>query len=85
MHFEEALHAYHKVGNVLETRVGGLCAVHYIDKTDSNRMKTQNGEIAIVSETDRVYLNTRDAIEVEDPVLRRRTRVAKEHLASDTK
>jgi glucose-6-phosphate 1-epimerase len=79
MHFEEALHAYHKVGNVLETRVGGLSAVHYIDKTDSNRMKTQNGEIAIVSETDRVYLNTRDAVEVEDPVLRRRTRVAKEN------
>jgi glucose-6-phosphate 1-epimerase len=59
--------------------VGGLCAVHYIDKTDSNRTKTQNGEIAIVSETDRVYLNTSDAIEMEDPALRRRTRVAKEN------
>jgi glucose-6-phosphate 1-epimerase len=79
MHFEEALHAYHRVGNVLKTRVGGLCAVHYIDKTDSNRTKTQNGEIAIVSETDRVYLNTSDAIEMEDPALRRRTRVAKEN------
>ena len=79
MHFEEALHAYHRVGNVQKTRVGGLCAVHYIDKTDSNRTKTQQGEIAIVSETDRVYLNTSDAIEMEDPDLRRRTRVAKEN------
>jgi len=79
LRFEEALHAYHRVGNILKTRVGGLCTVHYIDKTDSNRKKIQHGEIAIVSETDRVYLNTSDAIELEDPVLRRRTRVTKEN------
>ena len=79
LRFEEALHAYHRVGNVLQTRLGGLSTVHYIDKTDANRKKTQQGEIAIVSETDRVYLNTGDAIEMEDPVLRRRTHVAKEN------
>jgi glucose-6-phosphate 1-epimerase len=79
LRFEEALHAYHRVGNILTTRVGGLYTVQYIDKTDSNRKKIQQGEIAIVSETDRVYLNTSDAIELEDPVLRRRTRVAKEN------
>ena len=79
LHFEEALHAYHKVGNILETRVGGLDTVQYIDKTDSNLTKIQHGEIAIVSETDRVYLNTSDAIEMEDLVLRRRTYVAKEN------
>jgi glucose-6-phosphate 1-epimerase len=33
----------------------------------------------IVSETDRVYLNTGDAVELEDPVLRRRTHVTKEN------
>ena len=79
LRFEEALHAYHRVGNALKTRLGGLSTVQYIDKTDSNRKKTQNGEIAIVSETDRVYLNTTNAIEMEDPVLRRRTHVAKEN------
>jgi glucose-6-phosphate 1-epimerase len=79
LRFEEALHAYHRVGNILTTRVGGLYTVPYIDKTDSNRKKIQHGEIAIVSETDRVYLNTSDAIELEDPVLLRRTRVAKEN------
>jgi glucose-6-phosphate 1-epimerase len=79
MRFEEALHAYHRVENVLKSRVGGLDAVQYIDKTDSNRKKIQQGEIAIVSETDRVYLNTSDAIMLEDPVLRRRTRVEKEN------
>ena len=79
LRFEEALHAYHRVGNIEKTRVRGLDAIHYLDKTDSNRKKTQRGEIVIASETDRVYLNTRDAIEVEDPVLHRRTRVTKEN------
>jgi len=79
LRFEEALHAYHRVGNILNTRVGGLHAVDYIDKTDLNRRKFQRGEIAINSETDRVYLNTKDAVELEDPVLRRRTRIAKEN------
>jgi glucose-6-phosphate 1-epimerase len=77
--FEEALHAYHRVGNIEEARVRGLDAVHYLDKTDANRKKLQHGEIVIVSETDRVYLNTGDAIELDDPVLHRRTRVAKEN------
>src|SRR6266550_1376747 len=79
LRFEEALHAYHRVGNIEKTRVRGLDTIHYIDKTDSNLKKTQHGEIMIVSETDRVYLNTTDAIELEDPILRRRTRVAKEN------
>jgi glucose-6-phosphate 1-epimerase len=79
MRFEEALHAYHSVENILKTRVGGLDTVQYIDKTDSNRKKVQQGEIAIVSETDRVYLNTSDAIQLEDPFMRRCTRVAKEN------
>src|SRR5438132_9324519 len=79
LRFEEALHAYHRVGNIEKTRVRGLDTVHYFDKTDSNRKKMQHGEIVIVSETDRVYLDTRDPIELEDPVLRRRTRVTKDN------
>jgi len=78
LRFEEALHTYHRVGNIKDTRVRGLDAVHYLDKTDSNRKKMQQGEIAIASETDSVYLNTGDAIEIEDPVLHRRTRITKQ-------
>jgi D-hexose-6-phosphate mutarotase len=79
LRFEEALHAYHRVENILKVRLGGLDTVHFIDKTDSNRKKIQNGEIAIASETDRIYLDTSGAIELEDPGLHRRTRVAKEN------
>jgi glucose-6-phosphate 1-epimerase len=79
LRFEEALHAYHTVGNIETTRVRGLDTVSYVDKTDGNRKKMQQGEIVIVSETDRVYLNTIGAIEVRDPVLHRHTRVTKEN------
>jgi glucose-6-phosphate 1-epimerase len=79
LHFEEALHAYHRVGDILKTRVRGLDAIQYIDKTDLNSKKIQHGEITIASETDRIYLNTMDAIEVEDPAMRRRTRVEREN------
>jgi len=79
LRFEEALHTYHRVGNIEMTRVRGLDKVQYLDKTDSNRKKVQQGEIVIASETDRVYLNTQDPVELEDTVLRRRTRVIKQN------
>lgn len=78
LRFEEALHAYHKVGNIHDARVRGLDGVQYFDKTDSNRRKMQHGEIAITSETDRVYLDTTGSIELDDPVMHRATHVMKE-------
>src|SRR5947208_1364 len=78
LRFEEALHTYHRVGDIEKAGVQGLDAVYYLDKTDSNRKKMQHGEIVTASETDRVYLETTGAIELEDPVLHRRTRVTKE-------
>jgi D-hexose-6-phosphate mutarotase len=79
LRFEEALHTYLKVGDIEKLRLQGLDAVHYLDKTDSNREKTQSGAIEIVSETDRVYLNTQQGVEVEDEGFRRRLLVAKEN------
>ena len=77
--FEEALHAYFRVGQIEKVRLQGLNDVPYLDKTDLNRKKTQQGPIVIVSETDRIYLNTKGAIELEDQSLRRRIGVAKEN------
>ncbi len=79
LRFEEALHAYFRVGHIEEARLQGLNSVHYLDKTDSNRKKAQQGPIVIVSETDRVYLNTKGAIELEDHAMHRRIGVAKEN------
>jgi glucose-6-phosphate 1-epimerase len=77
IHFEEALHTYHKVGHVKDVRVHGLDGVVYLDNTDSNREKSQQGDLVIARRTDNAYLNTQGAIELEDGELKRRIQLAK--------
>lgn len=79
LRFEEALHTYFRVGNISDVEVLGLSGTRYLDKTDSNRQKTQDGAVKIVSETDRVYLGTTGTVELADTRLGRRIRVAKEN------
>jgi glucose-6-phosphate 1-epimerase len=79
LRFEEALHTYFRVGHIEQARLQGLDTVQYLDKTDSNRKKTQQGPIVIVSETDRVYLNTKGALALEDQFLRRRIAIDKKN------
>ena len=79
LRFEEALHSYYRVGDVTKARLRGLDSVHYLDKTDSNHEKAQQGDIVIAEETDRIYLNTKHALELDDPVLSRQTRITKEN------
>jgi glucose-6-phosphate 1-epimerase len=79
LRFEEALHTYLKVGHIETVRLQGLDTVRYLDKTDSNHEKIQDGAIVIESETDRVYLNTQNVVEVEDEVFHRRLLVSKEN------
>ncbi len=79
LRFEEALHAYHNVGDVARARVNGLDGVHYLDKTDSYRDKTQAGGFTISAETDRVYLNTAHPLELSDQVLQRRINIRKDN------
>jgi glucose-6-phosphate 1-epimerase len=79
LRFEEALHAYFRVGSFQNVRLLGLDGVTYLDKPDENREKRQLGPISITAETDRVYLNTTNAIELEDRALNRRIRVTKDN------
>lgn len=77
LRFEEALHTYNRVADVHDVRLQGLDAVRFLDNTDSNREKTQSGDVAIVSQTDNAYLNTRNEVDLLDPVMRRRIRLQK--------
>jgi glucose-6-phosphate 1-epimerase len=79
MRFEEALHSYFSVGDAERAFVQGLDVTHFIDKTDKHVDKQQRGEVRFVSETDRVYLNTRHNLELFDPALKRRLIVQKEN------
>jgi glucose-6-phosphate 1-epimerase len=79
LRFEEALHAYYNVGDVTQARLAGLDGTQYLDKTDSFHQKTQQGEVVIAAETDRVYLNTDSKLYLSDPVLQRRIMIIKEN------
>ena len=78
LRFEEALHAYFRVGQLETAQLQGLNAVKYLDKTDSFRAKMQHGPVLITSETDRVYVNTGSPIVLNDHALHRNIGVAKE-------
>ena len=77
LRFEEALHTYNRVADVQHVRLHGLDTVSFLDNTDSNKEKAQRGDVAIASQTDSAYLNTRNTVELSDPKMRRRIRLAK--------
>jgi glucose-6-phosphate 1-epimerase len=79
LRFEEALHAYHRVGDVRMVRLVGLDGIRYVDKTDSYREKNQQGDLVVTGETDRVYLNTKNSVALQDSVLGRGVEVVKEN------
>lgn len=75
--FEEALHTYNRVAEVQDARLQGLNTACFLDNTDSNKEKTQRGDVAIASPTDSAYVNTQNAVDLIDPKMRRRIRLRK--------
>jgi glucose-6-phosphate 1-epimerase len=82
LRFEEALHAYFRVGNAQTARVRDLDQVAYLDNTDGNREKVQHGDVVFAATTDNAYINTSSAVELVDPALRRTIRTDKENSAT---
>lgn len=78
----QALHAYFHVGDVRRVRVLGLDGCPYIDKADGGLRKKQAGPVAFAEEVDRIYLDSSDDCLIEDPILKRRIRIAKTGSAS---
>jgi glucose-6-phosphate 1-epimerase len=82
LQFQQALHTYLAVSDVRQVSVKGLSGRDYVDKVDGMKRKTQPGLVRITGETDRVYLDTPDAVTVDDPGMNRRIVVTKEGSAS---
>jgi glucose-6-phosphate 1-epimerase len=78
LRFEEALHTYYRVAAAENLRITGLDGVDYLDNTDANRERRQEGDIVLTGQTDRAYLDTTHAVEISDPTMRRRIRLAKQ-------
>jgi D-hexose-6-phosphate mutarotase len=78
--YEEALHTYYAVADARQATVTGLAGTTYLDKPSGLTRRVQDdGAIRFGEEVDRIYLATRAECAVEDPVWRRRIRVAKQH------
>jgi glucose-6-phosphate 1-epimerase len=77
--YEEALHTYYHVGDIHQARIKGLDQATYLDNTDANKEKKQNGDVAITAATDSAYTNNESALELIDPVLHRRIHIAKQN------
>jgi glucose-6-phosphate 1-epimerase len=77
--YEAALHTYLALGDVRSATLSGLAGTTYIDKTDGQRRKVEGpAPVQLDGETDRVYLGTRAASVVDDPVGGRRLVVEKD-------
>jgi glucose-6-phosphate 1-epimerase len=75
--FEEALHTYNRVAAVKDVHVRGLDGTRFLDNTDSNKKKTQIGDVTIASQTDNAFINTQSAVDLLDPKMGRRIRLQK--------
>ncbi len=81
--FENCLHTYFTVGDIHATSVLGLKGVDYLDQPSGFTRRKETGDaIRIVSEVDRIYLDTPHTVEIRDESLRRVIRVEKEGAAS---
>ncbi len=78
--YEEALHTYLAVGDVRQARVAGLDGARYLDKVAGTWL-TQDGDVTITGETDRVYLSTGE-VTLEDPATGRTLVISKEGSAN---
>lgn len=77
LRFEEALHSYHRVGNVADIRVEGLEGITYLDNTDSNKRRLQSGPVEFRSQVDRAYLDTEHSVRLLDFVMSRNLSIRK--------
>lgn len=76
--YESALHTYLQVGDVEQIRIRGLERTRFLDRVDGMAEKVTGAEpLAFDGEVDRVFLETAATCVVDDPLLRRRIRVAK--------
>jgi len=81
--FENCLHTYFHVGDIVQAVVVGLKGASYLDKVENYAPKTEQfSEIRFDSEVDRTYLDTTGKVEIRDPSLRRKILVEKSGSSS---
>ena len=72
LQFQEALHTYFRVGDVMGARVQGLDGVRYLDNRDDNHAQVQQGELVLSKQTDNAYLDATGEVAILDSALGRK-------------
>ncbi len=67
----QALHTYFKVGDIDRVKVLGLENLQYLDKADKGLEKTQQDEVRISEEVDRIYTGVQGNLTIDDTDLGR--------------
>jgi len=81
--FEEALHTYYSVSDVLQINITGLKGSTYLDKNQNMaEMKQVEDPIVINGKNDRVYVDTQATCVLTDPRGKRKITVSKENSNS---
>ena len=72
------MHSYFVVGNIQRTEVRGLEGASYLDRLQPGKTFPQDDQpIRFALGTDRTYINTDAITTIVDPVLKRRSRIAR--------
>jgi len=73
----DAFHTYYRISEIANVSVKGFDGTRYIDRVGERTERTQEGDIVISGETDRVYLGGKKCI-VSDPSAKRTVSVEKD-------
>lgn len=68
----QALHSYFAVSDVRKVNVEGVAGLRYIETLEDWQERTQQGDLRIAGETDRIYLQTPAQLSIVDPAWKRR-------------
>ncbi|MCX7080976.1 MAG: D-hexose-6-phosphate mutarotase, partial [Pseudomonas sp.] len=68
----QALHSYFAVSDVRNVHVEGLDGLSYIETLDDWKTCIQAGDLRFTGETDRIYLDTPEQLNIVDPTWERR-------------
>ncbi|MGH8382081.1 D-hexose-6-phosphate mutarotase [Pseudomonas sp.] len=72
----QALHSYFAVSDVRQVQVQGVDGLGYIETLANWELRSQKGDLDFAGETDRIYLQSPDQLNIVDPAWNRRIRLA---------
>ena len=79
--FQAAFHTYFRVAEITKTKVLGLSGTEFLDALRGYVRETERrSAINFDQETDRIYVNTRDELFIEDAGNNRRITIVKENM-----